>query len=206
MSRSIWFDPVVLEGRHVRLEPLDLRHADELLALADPSIFAWMPVDPCASREAMLAWIDAAQRPCPDGPQVPFAVIDRLTGRVCGSTRYLAMCPEHRRLEIGWTWYGIRYRGTAVNAECKLLLLARAFEVLGCNRVEFKTDHMNTRSQAAIERLGAMREGVFRRHRVRRDGTLRDTVWYSIIREEWPGIRAGLERRLAERLGRRSAS
>jgi RimJ/RimL family protein N-acetyltransferase len=107
------------------------------------------------------------------------------------------MFPEHRRLEIGWTWYGAAYQRTPVNTECKLLLLTHAFDVLGCNRVEFKTDHMNTRSQVAIERLGATREGVFRRHRIRRDGTLRDTVWYSIIREEWPAVRA----RLAARLG-----
>lgn len=184
----------------MRLEPLEAAHAADLLEIGrDEDIFRWLPRGPFAALPDVQAWIDATLRPEADGPQTAFAVRIAAGGRVAGSTRYLAIRPEHRRLEIGWTWYGMAYRRTFVNTACKLLLLRHAFETLGANRVEFKTDVLNTRSQAALERIGAVREGVFRMHRLRRDGTLRDTVWYSIIVPEWLTVRERLAARLADR-------
>lgn len=197
MADADWFAPTVLIGYGVRLEPLTDEHAAGLLAIGqDAAIFRWLPRGPFTSLDDVRAWIADARRPEADGPQAAFAVVHRASGSVAGSTRYLAITPVHRRLEIGWTWYGAAYQGTAVNAACKLLLLAHAFETLGARRVEFKTDHLNTRSQAAIERLGAVKEGVFRQHRTRRDGTVRDTVWYSILDAEWPQVQSRLRERL----------
>ncbi|HRJ48186.1 MAG TPA: GNAT family protein, partial [Opitutaceae bacterium] len=126
-----------------------------------------------------------------------FAVIRRADGRAVGSTSYLDIAPEHRRIEIGWTWLGAEARRTAINTECKYLLLRHAFETLGCGRVQLKTDARNLRSQAAIERIGAKREGVLRRHLVMPDGFVRDTVMFSILAEEWPAVKARLEANLA---------
>jgi RimJ/RimL family protein N-acetyltransferase len=146
------------------------------------------------NREEMAGYIEAAQ----GGGQLAFAVVDRASGRVAGSTRYMNYEPGHRRVEIGSTWYGLEFQRTAVNTECKYLLLRHGFEELGMNRVEMKTDMRNERSQRAMERIGATREGVLRRHMVV-PGHVRDTVYYSVIAEEWAGVKARLEEKLRGR-------
>jgi RimJ/RimL family protein N-acetyltransferase len=154
---------VVLEGEHVRLEPLSRSHAPDLAeAGRDPSIWTWMPWRPLASPGDALAYVDAALAAARDGGQVPFATISRASGRVVGSTRYLDVRREHRGLEIGWTWIAPEHQRTAVNTEAKRLMLAHAFEEHGALRVQLKTDALNLRSQRAIERLGAVREGTLR--------------------------------------------
>jgi RimJ/RimL family protein N-acetyltransferase len=190
--------PVTLEGRAARLEPLEQRHAAGLLAAAqDREIWRYMPSDPSGSPERMAAWIESALRAQAAGTELPFAILVRATGEVAGATRYLNIARRDRGLEIGWTWLGRAARRTAVNTECKYLLLRHAFEVLGAIRVQLKTDGRNTVSQRAIERLGAVREGVLRRHMILEDGFQRDSVMYSIIAEEWPAVRARLEGMLA---------
>ena len=185
--------PLTLEGRHVRLEPLAALHApDLLLAAQDDALWAYMPIPrprTLAAIEALIADALAAQE---RGEQLPFAILERGSGVALGSTRYLDLRLEHRGLEIGWTWIAPAQQRTAVNSECKLLLLAHAFETLGCLRVQLKTDSRNLRSQAAIERLGARKEGVLRKHYVLWDGYVRDTVMYSITDEQWPEVKARL--------------
>jgi RimJ/RimL family protein N-acetyltransferase len=185
-----------LAGRRVVLEPLAEEHAGELyVAAQDPRIWEWLDPDASASPQAFGAWfgeaIDAAKR----GEEVPFAVRDRRSGALVGSTRYLALAPEHRRLEVGWTWYAPAAWGTGVNVEAKLLLFTHAFERLGAQRVELKTDARNERSRAAMLALGATFEGIFRKHMDRRYG-VRDTAWYSVVDDEWPAVKARLESRL----------
>jgi RimJ/RimL family protein N-acetyltransferase len=178
------------------LEPLEQDHAGELyVAAQDPRIWEWLDPDASASPRAFGAWFGEAMGAARRGEEVPFAVRDRRSGTVVGSTRYLALAPEHRRLEVGWTWYEPSAWGTGVNVECKLLLLGHAFERLGCRRVELKTDARNERSRAAMLALGATFEGVFRKHMDRRHG-VRDTAWYSVIDDEWPAVKARLESRL----------
>jgi RimJ/RimL family protein N-acetyltransferase len=144
------------------------------------------------TEEDMLGWV----RHILSQPDLPFSVIYLESSRVAGATRYLNIAPEHRGLEIGGTWYGADFRRTAVNTECKYLLLQYAFETLDCIRVQFKTDMRNTRSQIAIERLGAKREGVLRNHMIMPDGKYRDSVYYSILDSEWPDIQKHLEEKL----------
>jgi RimJ/RimL family protein N-acetyltransferase len=185
-----------LAGRRVVLEPLAEEHAGELyVAAQDPRIWEWLDPDASASPQAFGAWFGEAMNAAKRGEEVPFAVRDRRTGTLVGSTRYLALTPEHRRLEIGWTWYAPAAWGTGVNVEAKLLLLTHAFERLGAQRVELKTDARNERSRAAMLALGATFEGVFRKHMDRRYG-VRDTAWYSVVDDEWPAVRARLEERL----------
>lgn len=148
-------------------------------------------------RQEVAAWIAGALAEAAKGTRIPFAIIDQASGRAVGSTSYLDVAPEHRRIEIGWTWLGAPARRTAVNTECKLLLLRHAFETLGCGRVQLKIDGRNLRSQTAIARLGAFREGVLRKHVILPDGFVRDTVMFSITADEWPGVRARLEDFLA---------
>ncbi len=187
---------VVLEGTHVRLEPLRRDHVEALLPLAlEPELWELSP-EPLRSRDDLAAYVDTALADKAAGRALPFAIVDRATGAAIGSTRYGNLAPEHRRLEIGWTWLGKRYWRTPRNTEAKLLLLRHAFDALGCLRVELKTDVLNHRSRSAILRLGAREEGVFRQHVVCCDGRLRDTVWFSILDTEWPEVRANLERRL----------
>jgi N-acetyltransferase len=143
------------------------------------------------------AWLWEALEGVEAGTYVAWATVDRLTGRAVGSTRFGDIALEHGRVEIGWTWIAPSNQRTAVNTEAKLLQLAYAFDDLGATRVALKTDGRNLRSQAAIERLGAVREGVLRRHMRLPDGYVRDTVYYSILSDEWPGVKAGLEERLA---------
>lgn len=188
--------PVTLELPNgvARLEPLRPDHAGDLLtALADGSIFRYMPIAPPTSRAAMDALIREAFDRAAGGAELPFAIVFRPTGRAVGSTRYLDIQRANRSLEIGWTWVGAEWQRSRVNTECKYLLLRHAFETLGAVRVQIKTDTRNERSQRAIERLGAVREGVLRRSRVLHDGYIRDTVYYSILDHEWPPVRARLE-------------
>jgi RimJ/RimL family protein N-acetyltransferase len=177
-----------------RLEPLALAHAGELLAAAqDDEIWRYLPIArprTLAELEHMIAEAHAAEA---RGEQQAFAIVERARGRAIGSTRYLDLRLAHRGLEIGWTWITPAFQRTAINSECKLLLLAHAFETLGCLRVQLKTDLRNLRSQAAIERLGARKEGVLRKHFVLWDGYVRDSVMYSITDAEWPEVKRRLQ-------------
>jgi RimJ/RimL family protein N-acetyltransferase len=186
---------VVLAGRFVRLEPIEERHRDDLLAAAaqDPATFLYMSADLSAGQSAWPAYLADALRP----DFVAWATVDATTGRAVGSTRFGDIAPEHGRVEIGWTWIAPSHQRTAVNTEAKLLQLSYAFDELGATRVGLKTDGRNLRSQAAIERLGGVREGALRRHMRMPDGFMRDTVYYSILDDEWPAVRARLEERLA---------
>jgi RimJ/RimL family protein N-acetyltransferase len=180
---------VTLEGRVVRLEPLEERHRDDLLAAAaeDPRIWDFMGTT-LPGDAAWPAYLAAAL-----GPEfVAWATVERASGRAVGSTRFGDIAPEHERVEIGWTWIAPSRQRTAVNTEAKLLQLTYAFETLGAGRVALKTDARNERSQRAIERLGAVREGVLRRHMHLPDGHVRDTVYYSILADEWPAVKARL--------------
>jgi RimJ/RimL family protein N-acetyltransferase len=186
--------PVVLYGEHARLEPLDHRHAEQLLEEAqDDEIWRYLPVPRPASRDAMLELIDKAWRAASAGDELPFAIVDDRTDRAVGSTRFLEIRRPDRALEIGWTWLGMSSQRTALNTEAKYLLLRHAFEDLGAMRVQLKTDGRNERAQAAIERLGAVKEGVLRHHRQMWDGVFRDSVYYSILGPEWPAVKARLE-------------
>ncbi len=156
-----------------------------------------MPSPPPDTVEKMLALIASSLQNAARGTELPFVIIDRTTGRPCGSTRYLEIQPVNRSLEIGWTWYSRRVQRTSINTECKLMLMRHAFETLGCVRVQLRTDARNARSQAAIRRLGAQYEGTFRRSRILWDGYIRDSVFFSVISDEWPGVKAGLEAKLA---------
>jgi RimJ/RimL family protein N-acetyltransferase len=190
--------PITLTGRHVRLEPLTRSHLPELFAAGgrDEEVWRWQG-GPAPQTEAELgAKLDVLAEAAARGEYVLFAVIRLSTGRAVGWTTYLDISVEDERLEIGWTWYGREVWRTEVNTESKLLLLTHAFEDLGMGRVQWKTDHRNLRSQAAIARLGAQREGVFRRHRRRPDGTWRDSVYFSMLATEWPEAKAGLSAHL----------
>ena len=186
--------PVVLTGKYVRLEPMTEAQVPGLAAVGlEDSIWEHMLYGEMRSENDMRGWVrDILSR-----PDLPFAVIHLESGRVTGATRYLNIASEHRGLEIGGTWYGLEFQRTAVNTECKYLLLQHAFETLGCIRVQFKTDMRNTRSQIAIERLGAKREGVLRNHVIMPNGKYRDSVFYSILDIEWPGIKEQLEEKLS---------
>jgi N-acetyltransferase len=186
--------PITLEGRHVRLEPLTEAHLDGLCETGlDASLWQIANIR-VTTRKEMRAYIEAAQ----GATQRAFAVIHKASGRVAGSTRYMNWEPAHARLEIGSTWYGVEFQRTAVNTECKYLLFTYAFETLRMNRVELKTDARNERSRAAILRIGAKEEGTLRRHMIV-PGRVRDTVYFSVIAEEWPQVKARLEGRLAAR-------
>ena len=190
-----------LTGAHVRLEPLSRDHLPELFLAGgrDEEVWRWLTVTPPQSEEELGELLDERLAEVEAGSAVAFAVIDLATGKAVGWTTYLEIVPYDERLEIGWTWYGRSVWRTAVNTESKLLLLTHAFEDLGMGRVQWKTDHMNTRSQNAIARLGAQREGVLRRHRLRADGSWRDSVYFSMLADEWPAAKARLVERLAVR-------
>ena len=188
--------PVVLARKYVRLEPMTEAHVQGLTTIGlEDRIWEHMLYGEMHSENDMRNWVqDILSR-----PDVPFAVIHLESGSVAGATRYLNIVTEDRGLEIGGTWYGLEFQRTAVNTECKYLLLKHAFETLGYIRVQFKTDLRNTRSQVAIERLGAKREGVLRNHMIMPDGKYRDSVVYSILDNEWPGIKERLEEKLSYR-------
>lgn len=190
--RKLWVEPVVLEGRHVRLEPLTQEHAPDLAAVSgDEDIWRYYAAS-LLTLEDMRAWIDVALAQRAAGTSLPIAIVLKETGRAIGSTRYMNIVPQDRGLEIGSTWLGRAFWRTAVNSECKFLLLRHAFEVLGCIRVQIKTDRRNERSRRAIERLGAQFEGILRQHMIVRDGAYRDTAMYSIIDSEWPAVKQKL--------------
>ena len=188
----------MLEGAHVRLEPLDRRHADDLFeAAADPLIWRWLPVQ-IASREDLERWIDDALAASVAGSEQAFVVVDRQTGRAVGSTRFMDIAPAHKGVEVGWTWYARSAWGGVVNPESKLLLLSHAFEDWGAIRLYLKTDSLNERSRAAIAKLGAKYEGDLRNHRIRPDGTYRHSSHYSILDTEWPAVKRSLQERVKE--------
>lgn len=194
----MWQTPT-LEGRIVRLEPLGRQHLDDLReAASDAAVWTWLPILQPTRPAELQAWLDEAL----SGPYLPLATILRGTGRAIGSTRFLALRPEHRSVEIGWTWLASSAWGSGANVEAKLLQLGHAFEEWGCRRVELKTDALNERSRVAIEALGARFEGIHEKHMLVRGGVNRDTAWYAILDDDWPSTKALLQRRLDERHGR----
>ncbi len=190
-------EPITLEGRFVRLEPLSLeRHLDGLCAAGlEPSLWRWTSVV-LATPADVRRYVETALEEQERGVSLPFATIARESGAVAGSTRFAAISVQHRRVEIGWTWLAPRWQRTALNTEAKALMLSHAFETWGCRRVELKTDTRNLRSREAIARLGAREEGILRRHMINADGSARDTVYSSILDHEWPTVKARLEERL----------
>jgi len=187
----------VLEGKIVRLEPLERSHEQGLFEVAqDERIWRWMHYDASRSSESFHAWLEEALAASSVGTEAAFATVDAGTRETVGSTRYLALRPEHRGLEIGWTWLAPSRWQTGANVEAKLLMLEHAFERLGCLRVEFKTDSRNERSRAALSALPAQFEGIFRKHMLVRGGERRDSAYYSIIDDEWPEVRENLGRRI----------
>jgi RimJ/RimL family protein N-acetyltransferase len=189
-----------LEGRVAVLEPVEPRHEDGLWEAAqDPEIWRITSADVGASRATFDRWLEQLRREFAAGEQVPFATLERDSGRVVGSTRYLTLRPEDRGLEIGHTWLRSELWQTGVNIEAKLLMLEHAFERCGCMRVEFKTDARNERSRRAMEALPARFEGIFRKHMLVRGGQVRDSAYYAIVDDDWPEVRTNLERRLAEK-------
>jgi N-acetyltransferase len=190
------WSPVVLEGKVVRLEPLALHHLDALCAVGlEPSLWA-LTTSRIATRGDMQRYVEAALGEQAVGSALPFATVERATNTVVGSTRYGNIVPQHRRAEIGWTWIAPRWQRTAVNTEAKYLMLRHAFDVMACRRVELKTSALNARSRAAMLRIGATEEGTLRRHMVQPDGSARDSVYFSVIDEEWPAVRERLEEML----------
>lgn len=184
--------PVTLEGRFVRLEPLGEHHLPLLAPVAsDPELWTLTREDASTPAE-LAAYVDRALKAQAEGTALPFAIIERATGRAVGSTRFGNYERADRRIEIGWTWVGRQWQRTVVNSEAKLLLLTHAFETLGLRRVELKTDVLNERSRRAILRLGATQEGIFREHMVTMRGRVRDSVWFSILAREWDGVKARL--------------
>ena len=189
--------PVVLEGRVVRLEPLALDHEDALSRVGlDPSLWA-LTTSRVATRDDMRQYMETALAEQAAGTALPFVTIARATGEVVGSTRFANVVHEHARAEIGWTWITPRWQRTAVNTEAKYLMLRHAFERMGCRRVELKTNALNARSRAAMLRIGATEEGTLRRHMINADGSPRDSVYFSVIADEWPAVSARLEGMLA---------
>jgi N-acetyltransferase len=196
-AATLVLSPVVLRGNHVELHPLSQSHAGDLSAAIAVGGLWKLALSNLPAPGGMQAYIAEALGLQSAGKALPFALIDVSTGHAVGSTRFGNFEPAHHRVEIGWTWLGTPWQRTAFNTEAKYLLLGHAFESLGLNRVEFKTDVLNERSRKAILRLGALEEGVLRRHMVMRDGRVRDSVYYSIIAEEWPAVKANLRRKLS---------
>ena len=186
-------EPVELSGHGVRLVPLTPDHEAGLRAAAADGELWTLRVTSVPAPEETAGYIRTALQAREDGHRFAFAVLDDETGEVLGSTSYHDILPAVRRVEIGYTWYAKRVQRTHVNTACKLLLLAHAFDTLDCRVVGWRTDNFNFASQRAIERLGAKKDGVIRGHALRRDGTVRDTVMYSLTSGEWPEVRAHLE-------------
>ena len=187
----------VLSGELVRLEPMTSEHESGLWdASRDERIWSWMSIVQPRTPDELRDYVENALANAAAGLELPFATIRQTDGQVVGSSRFLSLRPEHRSLEIGWTWLAPEVWQTGANIEAKLLMLGDAFERLGCRRVELKTDALNERSRAALEALPAQFEGVHRRHMLVRGGENRDSAWYSVIAEEWPEVRANLLRRL----------
>lgn len=188
--------PVTLEGNLVRLEPLAMDHLPALIEAAkDPQIWQWW-TDRMETEDDMRKYIQSGIDGASAGTVMPWATRAKNDDRLIGATRFADIQPRHRSLEIGWTWMNPAYQRTGINVEAKYLQLRHAFEVMGARRVAFKTHHENLKSQTAILALGAKSEGVFRNHYVMHDGSPRHSHWYSIIAEEWPEVKANLERRM----------
>ena len=189
-----WVEPVMLTGRHARLEPMTEDHIAALAQIgAGRDFWHFMLYGDMRTEADMRARVWDILARAQKGTDLPFVAVDLASGRVAGATRYLNIMPKDRGLEIGGTWYGTEFQRTAVNTECKYLLLQHAFETLGAIRVQLKTDARNVRSQRAIERLGAMKEGVLRNHMILPDGYIRDSVFYSILDSEWGQVKRNLE-------------
>jgi RimJ/RimL family protein N-acetyltransferase len=199
MAMEMVVSPVTLEGAHVRLEPLAKAHLAGLAAVGlDEGLWLWIPV-PVRTAQEMAGYIETALEEQERGVSLPFALIEKATRRVVGSTRYGNIDRAHHRVEIGWTWVAREWQRTAVNTEAKYLLLRHAFETLGCIRVELKTDSLNERSRTAILRIGAREEGIFRNHMITASGRVRHSVYFSVVDSEWPAVKARLESRLYTR-------
>jgi RimJ/RimL family protein N-acetyltransferase len=196
MAQS-WVTPVTLTGRRIRMEPLDERHFEDLARVAyDDALWRWTILKPI-DEAGLRAWFDLARVNAAETIEVPFATIDLASERAIGSSRYMTIAPEHRRLEIGWTWVGTAFQRTGANREAKLLQLSHAFETLGAHRVEFKTHARNVQSRTALLGIGATFEGVLRQHSIMPDGSNRDSAYYGVIAPEWPAVKTRLEGMLA---------
>jgi len=189
-------EPVTLEGKHVRLEPLSLTHHAELCEVGlDEELWRWIPQN-VRTADDMRAYIEEALRSQAQGTALPFATLDQASGRAIGSTRFGNIDRVNRHVEIGWTWLALAWQRTAANTAAKFLMLRHAFDTRKCLRVEFKTDSLNQRSRAALLRIGAKEEGIFRNHVITWTGRIRHSVYFSIIDSEWPQVKASLEARL----------
>jgi RimJ/RimL family protein N-acetyltransferase len=196
-------EPVTLEGRIVRLEPLEDRHYAGLLQVGlAPELWRWT-VEWIDAPALLTQYLDLAQRARDEGSQLPFVTVEQSTGMPIGSTRYLNIEPVHHRLEIGYTWVAPPWQRSGANVEAKLLQLRHAFETLGCRRVEFKTDSLNERSNGALLGIGAAFEGIFRNHMISQGGRMRHSSYYSVIDTEWPGVRERLEAHVTAHLAMR---
>jgi len=194
----IRISPVRLDSQHVILEPLTLEHIPALIKAASDGELWNLHFTSVPEPQSCQQYVEKALQGQQDGHMLPWAVRTRSGNEIVGSTRYHDIICEADRVEIGYTWYARRYQRTYVNTATKLLLMSHAFETLGCGVVGLRTDILNLASQRAIERLGAKKDGVIRQHALRRDGTIRDTVMYSILRSEWPEVKAALEKKLEE--------
>jgi RimJ/RimL family protein N-acetyltransferase len=193
MATEMVVSPVMLESVHVRLEPLAKAHLAGLIQVGlDEELWRWIAV-PVRTADEMATYLQTALNEQERGVSLPFAIVEKATGRPIGSTRYGNIDRTHHRVEIGWTWVAREWQRTAMNSEAKYLLLRHAFESLGCMRVELKTDSLNQRSREAILRIGAREEGNFRNHMITASGRIRHTVYFSIIDSEWPAVKARLE-------------
>ena len=196
MSNTRWVKPVTLEGHRVRLEPLSIDHLGDLALVAfEGNLWRWTVNQP-TDVAGLRAWLEAALTTAASGAEMPFATVDRASGRAIGSTRFMSIVPEHRRLEIGWTWVALAHQRSGANREAKYLQLRHAFEDLGANRVEFKTDSLNEKANPALLAIGATFEGTFRNHMVMPGGRLRHSNYYSVVVDEWPAVKARLEEML----------
>jgi RimJ/RimL family protein N-acetyltransferase len=186
--------PVILTGKIIRLEPLSEAHVPDLAQIGiDENIWRFMLYGDMCTEEDLHGWVVDILGRQRRGTDLPFTVFHLESGKAIGCTRYIDIHPEHRNLEIGGTWYGVPYQRTGVNTEAKYLLLRHAFETLGCIRVQLKTDLRNLRSQRAIERIGAIKEGILRDHMILPDGAIRSSIYYSILVSEWPEVKTRLE-------------
>lgn len=194
-----WVNPVILTGQYVRLEPMTEEHVSALTDIgAGQDFWHFMLYGDMKTEQDMRAWVRDILSRAEKGTDLPFVAVHLESGRVAGATRYLNIMLNDRGLEIGGTWYGLEFQRTAVNTECKYLLLTHAFETLGAIRVQLKTDSRNERSQRAIERLGAVREGVLRNHMILPNGYIRHSVFYSILDAEWDRVKRNLEEKMAQ--------